>query len=76
MRQLDRWRRTGVAFHPKAELAAASSGDALDAAAAAVGLAQHCSTLQPRRFVPEDSRLREGWIAGVEVPAPGIEIPA
>lgn len=68
VRQLDAWRHAGMAFHPKAELAAASSGDALDAAAAAVGLARTSYTLPSPEVVPAESRSREGWIAGVQVP--------
>jgi hypothetical protein len=69
VRQLDAWRHEQVAFSTKAELAAASSGDALDAAAAAIGTAQTCYRLPKPDVVPEDSRRREGWIAGVQVPA-------
>jgi hypothetical protein len=68
VRQFDAWRRWGVAFHEKAELAAASSGDALDSAAAAIGAARSCKTLPAPENVPEEARLREGWIVGVQVP--------
>jgi hypothetical protein len=67
-RQIDAWKRAGVAFATKAELAAASSGDALDAAAAAIGAARSCPSLPSPAVVPEDARLREGWIAGAQVP--------
>jgi hypothetical protein len=67
-RQLDAWRHDGVAFRSDAELAAASSGDALDAAAAAIGAARSCQRLPTTDAVPEEARHREGWIAGVQVP--------
>jgi hypothetical protein len=69
VRQLEAWQRQGIAFSSKAELAAAASGDALDAAAAAIGAARSCHRLPPPDVVPDDARRREGWIAGVQVPA-------
>ena len=69
VRQLDRWRREGIAFRSNAELAAASSGDALDAAAAAIGAARCCFRLPSPEAVPEEARRQEGWIAGVQPPA-------
>jgi hypothetical protein len=68
VRQFDVWRRWGVAFRSNAELAAASSGDALDAAAAAIGAARSCKTLPGPDGIPEEARRREGWIVGVQVP--------
>jgi hypothetical protein len=67
-RQLDAWRHDGVAFRSDAELAAASSGDALDAAAAAIGAARSCHRLPSSDALPDEARDREGWIAGVQVP--------
>jgi hypothetical protein len=68
VRQFDAWRRWGVAFRADAELAAASSGDALDAAAAAIGAARSCKTLPGPDGIPEEACRREGWIVGVQVP--------
>ena len=68
VRQLDAWRRIGVAFSANAELAAASSGDALAAAAAAIGAARSAHHLPAPDVLPEDARSREGWIVGVQVP--------
>jgi hypothetical protein len=68
VRQVELWEHAGVAFHTKAELAAASSGDALDATAAAIGLARSCYTLPSPSVLPEDARRREGWIVGAQVP--------
>jgi hypothetical protein len=68
VRQLDAWRRIGVAFSANAELAAASSGDALDAAAAAIGAARSAYSLPAPDALPEEARSREGWIVGVQVP--------
>jgi hypothetical protein len=68
VRQLEAWEREGVAFRTKAELAAASSGDALDAAAAAIGAARSCYLLPEPELLPEEARRREGWIVGVQVP--------
>jgi hypothetical protein len=68
VRQIESWKSGGVAFNGKAELAAASAGDALDAAAAAIGAARCCYKLPSPSVVPEDSRRREGWIVGAQVP--------
>jgi hypothetical protein len=68
VRQLDAWRRAGVTFSNTAELAVASSGDALDAAAAAIGAARSCETLPAPAVVPDEARRQEGWIVGVQVP--------
>jgi hypothetical protein len=68
VRQLDAWRRVGVAFSADAELAAASSGDALDAVAAAIGAARSAYNLPAPDALPEEARRREGWIVGVQVP--------
>jgi hypothetical protein len=68
VRQLEAWRRRGVAFSTNAELAAASSGDALDAAAAAIGAARSAHHLPTPDALPEEARSREGWIVGVQVP--------
>jgi hypothetical protein len=68
VRQLEAWQREGVAFRTNVELAAASSGDALDAAAAAIGSARSCYRLPSPEALPERARRREGWIAGVQVP--------
>ena len=65
--RIERWRAEGVRFEREAELAAASSGDALDASAAAIGLARGVE-LPPAEALPE-AGAREGWIAGAEVPA-------
>ena len=67
-RQVEMWQREGIAMRTKAELAAAASPDALDAAAAAIGAARCCYRLPSPEALPEDARLREGWIAGVQVP--------
>jgi hypothetical protein len=69
VRQLQRWQHDGVAFRGDAELAAASSGDALDAVAAAIGAARSCYRLPSPDLLPGVARRREGWIAGVQVPA-------
>jgi hypothetical protein len=69
VRQLEAWEHAGVVFNTKAELAALSSGDALDSAAAAIGLARSSATLPAPDVLPEDARRREGWIVGVQVPA-------
>ena len=68
VRQLETWEREGIAFRGKAELAAASSGDALDAVAAAIGAARSCYRLPSPEAVPAQARRREGWIAGVQIP--------
>jgi hypothetical protein len=68
VRQLEAWQHEGIAFRGKAELAAASSGDALDAVAAAIGAARSCYRLPSPEAVPAEARRREGWIAGVQVP--------
>jgi hypothetical protein len=71
VRQLQAWQHDGVAFRGDAELAAASSGDALDAVAAAIGAARSCYRLPAPDALPSVARRREGWIAGVQVPATG-----
>jgi hypothetical protein len=68
VRQLEAWAHDGVTLSTKAEVAAASSADAMDAAAAAIGAARSCYRLPSPEVLPEDARLREGWIAGVQVP--------
>ena len=68
VRQLEAWEHQGIVYRSKAELAAASSGDALDAAAAAIGLARSSPSLPSPAVLPQESREREGWIAGVQVP--------
>jgi hypothetical protein len=68
VRQLQTWGHEGVSLRTNQELAAASSGDALDAAAAAIGAARSCYRLPAPDALPEDARRREGWIAGVQVP--------
>jgi hypothetical protein len=71
VRQLQAWQREGVAFRGDAELAAASSGDALDAVAAAIGAARTCYRLPAPDALPGVAQRREGWIAGVQVPPRG-----
>jgi hypothetical protein len=71
VRQLEAWRHDGVAFRGDAELAVASSGDALDAVAAVIGAARSCYRLPSPDSLPQVARRREGWIAGVQVPARG-----
>lgn len=66
--QMAAWGREGVVFRTQAEQAALSSGHALDAVAAAVGAARVADRLPDPRALPEESRTREGWIAGVPVP--------
>jgi len=68
VRQLERWAQQGVNFRTRAEQAALSSGDALDAAAAAIGAARTCHMLPSHAPLPRDARQREGWIVGVQVP--------
>ncbi len=68
VRQLERWEQQGVNFKTRAEQAALSSGDALDAAAAAIGAARSCHRLPSPEALPRDARQREGWIVGVQVP--------
>jgi hypothetical protein len=65
VRQLEAWEHDGVSFRTDAERAAISSGDALDAAAAAVGAARYWERLPPADELPEEAREREGWIVGV-----------
>jgi hypothetical protein len=67
--QLEAWKHDGIAFRGDAELAAAASGDALDAVAAAIGAARSCYRLPAPDALPGVARRREGWIAGVQVPA-------
>jgi hypothetical protein len=67
-RQLERWKHDGIVFRGDAELAAAASGDALDAVAAAIGAARSCYRLPSPDSLPGVARRREGWIAGVQVP--------
>ena len=69
VRQLQSWQHDGIVFRGDAELAAASSGDALDAVAAAIGAARTCYRLPPPESLPAVAQRREGWIAGVQVPA-------
>jgi hypothetical protein len=72
VRQLQAWQHDGIAFRNDAELAVASSGDALDAAAAAIGAARSCYRLPSPESLPQVASRREGWIAGVQVPARGL----
>ena len=65
IRQLDAWEHEGVTFSTDAERAAISSGDALDAAAAAIGTAKSWDRLPAPLELPEEARRREGWIVGV-----------
>jgi hypothetical protein len=69
VRQVQAWQHDGIAFRNDAELAVASSGDALDAVAAAIGAARSCYRLPSPDSLPPVARRREGWIAGVQVPA-------
>jgi hypothetical protein len=68
LKQVQDWRENGVAFENNTDCWAVASSDALDAVAAAVGLAG----LQDDAFPPPpqcpDSLAREGWIAGLRVP--------
>lgn len=64
---VDRWAHQGVFFRTQAEQAALSSGDALDAVAAALGAARAADGLPAIRELPGEVR-REGWIAGAEAP--------
>jgi hypothetical protein len=66
VRRIERWKAEDVRFKREAELAAASSGDALDATAAAIGLARGVE-LPPADALPAEG-AREGWIAGAELP--------
>lgn len=60
--QLKPWTAQGVDLDDRARLACAASPDALDATAAAIGLARLGTLPNP----PTDPRVeREGWIAGV-----------
>jgi hypothetical protein len=68
VRQLEQWQHEGIAFRTRAEQAVVSSGDALDAAAAAIGAARSCHRLPSPYVLPAAAREREGWIAGVQVP--------
>jgi hypothetical protein len=68
VRQLERWGQQGINFRTRAEQAVLSAGDALDAAAAAIGAARSCYRLRSPDDLPPDAREREGWIVGVEVP--------
>lgn len=55
-------------LHPEVRRAAAASPDAFDAVAAALALAERGAT--PRPDDPDPLARREGWIDGVEAPAP------
>jgi hypothetical protein len=66
LHRIERWKAEGARFERQAEFAAASSGDALDATAAAIGLARGVE-LPPPEELPE-AGAREGWIAGAELP--------
>lgn len=68
VRQLEQWQHEGIAFRTRAEQAVVSSGDALDAAAAAIGAARSCYRLPSPYVLPAAAREREGWIVGVQVP--------
>lgn len=69
VRQLEAWEHKGIVYRSRAEQAALSSGDALDAAAAAIGLARSAPSLPAPAVLPTESRAHEGWIVGVQVPA-------
>lgn len=62
VKQLECWTRAGTAIEERVALACAASLDALDAAAAARGLAE----LDGLPTVPASPQVRrEGWIIGV-----------
>jgi hypothetical protein len=67
--QLEEWKRDAVAAEGHAELAALASGDAIDAAAAAIGLARDNPFLPMPGTLPDEARRREGWIVGVPAPS-------
>jgi hypothetical protein len=67
VRRIERWKQGGIEFEREAELAASSSGDALDATAAAIGLARGVELPELDELPAEGAR--EGWIAGASVPA-------
>lgn len=60
--QLGHWEREGIGFEDSARAACIASPDAIDAAAAAIGLAA-LDRLRPPEELP-DVAEREGWIAG------------
>jgi hypothetical protein len=60
--QLEHWERGGITFEENARMACVASADAIDAAAAAIGLAE-LDRLRPLPELPGLAR-REGWIAG------------
>jgi hypothetical protein len=60
--QLGHWEREGIGFEDHARTACVASPDAIDAAAAAIGLAR-LERLRPLGALP-DVAEREGWIAG------------
>jgi hypothetical protein len=60
--QLGHWEREGIWFEDSARTACVASPDAIDAAAAAIGLAR-LERLRPQAHLP-DMAEREGWIAG------------
>jgi hypothetical protein len=61
--QLCAWEKAGIRFENETELVAVASADAMDAVAAAIGLATE-SAISPARDLPADAE-REGWIARV-----------
>jgi hypothetical protein len=61
--QLRAWEKAGIRLENETELVAVASADAMDAVAAAIGLATE-SAISPARDLPADAE-REGWIAGV-----------
>jgi hypothetical protein len=60
--QLGHWEREGIGFEDTARAACVASPDAIDAAAAAIGLAG-LERVRPLEELP-DVAEREGWIAG------------
>jgi hypothetical protein len=60
--QLEHWERDGITFAENARTACVASADAIDAAAAAIGLAR-LDRLRPLAELPRPAE-REGWIAG------------
>lgn len=61
--QVTAWEGRGHTFAAEARRAASSSGDALDAAAAAIGLAE-LGSLPAAASLSREAREREGWVVG------------
>jgi hypothetical protein len=61
--QLRAWREAGIKFEDEADLVTVASADAMDAVAAAIGLAT-APALGPAEDLPAEAG-REGWVAGV-----------